>query len=357
MKLLRKMIVIYFIVLISSYGCKKYEPPTKPPVINLPDTTSHDFTWLIDVLGDGNASRLRDVCIINENDIWAVGRICLQDLTGEFINPPYNLVHWNGEKWELMSIKFKYYYGLLYADAECIFLFDQENIVISSGGSIMHWNGHSWKNLPYLFNHSSSIGNIYSIWGKSIDEFYGVGLEGSIVHFNGTSWQKIESGTNQPINDIWGLLDQNSQQHDIFCVASDKYHGGEKRIFQILDNQVVQEIDWTPQRAAYSIWFGKDTPLYVCGSGLYIYENEQWNEVTDLPKIFKNRVRGNHQNDVFVIGDFGIFTHYNGNSWKIYDSLSLSSGNYEGLAVEENFVVAVGWNDERAVVCRGTRSQ
>jgi hypothetical protein len=39
------------------------------------DTTSHNFTWEIDTLGDGNSSVLRDVCIINDTCVWAVGEI------------------------------------------------------------------------------------------------------------------------------------------------------------------------------------------------------------------------------------------------------------------------------------------
>ena len=264
------------------------------------------------------------------------------------------MAHWNGDKWELMSIKFQYYYGLIYTDAKCIYAFDPENIVISSGGSVMHWDGNSWKGFPYLFNLSSSIGNIYSIWGNSIDDFYGVGLEGSIVHYNGSSWQKIESGTNQPINDIWGSYNQKTQDYKIFCVASDKYHGGEKKVFQIINNETV-EFDWSPQRAAHSVWFQQDTPLFVCGSGLFMYDTNHWSQIESLPNIFKNRIRGNHQYDIFIAGDFGLMVHYNGNSWYIYEDLTLPNGNYESLIIKGDLVIAVGWQEDKAVICRGIR--
>jgi len=353
MYLAKTIIFACFLLLFYPSSCKKNDPPTKPPFAT-PDTTSHDFTWQIDFLGDGNASRLNDVCIVDENNVWAVGRICVKDSIGEFINPPFNLAHWNGDKWELMSIKFQYYYGLIYTDAKCIYAFDPENIVISSGGSVMHWDGNSWKGFPYLFNLSSSIGNIYSIWGNSIDDFYGVGLEGSIVHYNGSSWQKIESGTNQPINDIWGSYNQKTQDYKIFCVASDKYHGGEKKVFQIINNETV-EFDWSPQRAAHSVWFQQDTPLFVCGSGLFMYDTNHWSQIESLPNIFKNRIRGNHQYDIFIAGDFGLMVHYNGNSWYIYEDLTLPNGNYESLIIKGDLVIAVGWQEDKAVICRGIR--
>ena len=39
------------------------------------DTTSHNFTWEIDTLGDGGSSVLRDVAIINDTLAYAVGEI------------------------------------------------------------------------------------------------------------------------------------------------------------------------------------------------------------------------------------------------------------------------------------------
>ena len=125
-----------------------------------------------------------------------------------------------------------------------------------------------------------------------------------------------------------------------------------------MDDLTVQEFDWSPQKSAHSVWFGEDTPLYVCGSGLHIYENGQWSKVEELPKIYKNRVRGNHQNDVFVAGEFGLLAHYNGVDWKVYDEPSLPTGKYWGLAVKGDLVVAVGWDGTgRAVICIGKRKK
>ncbi|NWG27101.1 MAG: glucosyl transferase, partial [Ignavibacteriaceae bacterium] len=39
------------------------------------NTTSHDFTWQTWTFGEHSHSRLNDVTIINENNIWAVGEI------------------------------------------------------------------------------------------------------------------------------------------------------------------------------------------------------------------------------------------------------------------------------------------
>ena len=46
------------------------------------DTTSHNFTWEIDTLGISGS--LRDVQIIDENNIWVVGEIEVDDPDSSF---------------------------------------------------------------------------------------------------------------------------------------------------------------------------------------------------------------------------------------------------------------------------------
>jgi len=65
------------------------------------DTTSHDFSWEVTKISDRLDIRLHDVSIINENNIYVVGHIP---------NPEgdnYNVVHWDGTKWNLERIILK----------------------------------------------------------------------------------------------------------------------------------------------------------------------------------------------------------------------------------------------------------
>lgn len=363
MKIFRiKIIFNFFWVFIFASGCEKTEAPTKFNGNALPDTTSHDFTWQIDVLGDGEASYLRDASIIDENNVWAVGSIYFKDSTGQFIYPAFGAAHWNGAKWEFKRLPAQAPGYTTYLTPNGIFAFAPDDIWFAHGG-VHHYDGRQirsfWVNsFPGNANAILDSGQfIDKIWGTSSSNLWAVGTRGAIIHFDGTAWQKLESGTTQDIQDIWGIVDENTKEQKILCPVSNKYHGGEKRVLQILPNNQVVDFDWTPQRVAYSIWFLENTPIYACGGAFFRYENKQWIKVTALPNIFQNRVRGNNQNDVFVVGDFGVFAHYNGKSWKVYDSLSLPQGNYEGLAVKDNLVVAVGWNGDRAVVVRGKRKQ
>ena len=70
------------------------------------DTTSHDFTWTIDTFGT-YYTILRDVAIVDENNIWVVGTIrnLEPDSTGELtIRERYNAAHWDGSEWDMMQI-------------------------------------------------------------------------------------------------------------------------------------------------------------------------------------------------------------------------------------------------------------
>ncbi|NOX65840.1 MAG: hypothetical protein GXO85_08580 [Chlorobi bacterium] len=73
------------------------------------DTTSHNFAWETYTFGGVNGSSyLKDVAIINENNIWAVGEIHTEetdqfDSNGVWVKP-YNAIHWDGSTWELKRI-------------------------------------------------------------------------------------------------------------------------------------------------------------------------------------------------------------------------------------------------------------
>ena len=81
------------LLLFTGTDCKD-KPPIVPPD-DKPDTTSHNFTFTTYTFGGtGGSSYFKDVAIINDSDIWAVGEIYSD-------SSMYNAVHWNGKNWEL----------------------------------------------------------------------------------------------------------------------------------------------------------------------------------------------------------------------------------------------------------------
>ena len=102
-------ITLLFAALGLNFNCK--QNPITPPPKDEPDTTSHSFTWQTFEFGDDGASpsSLKDVAIINDSDIWAVGSVYLNDSTGQPDYNAYNAIHWDGNKWNIKRLK---YYGI-----------------------------------------------------------------------------------------------------------------------------------------------------------------------------------------------------------------------------------------------------
>jgi len=199
--------------------------------------TSHDFTWQTWTFGGNNGScHLSDVAIIDENDIWAVGAIYLNDSLGNPDMNAYNAVHWNGQKWELKRI---YYYGACsavdYPPLEAIWAFSKTNIVITNGGSIGWFDGQQVR-LDCGVN-PLLTGVIGKIWAAFINDLYVAGIGGNIAHYNGTNWQKIESGTQSPINDIWGVNDTLRNIYKVFLPVSFVFEPGDHKILTIDRNR------------------------------------------------------------------------------------------------------------------------
>jgi hypothetical protein len=179
-----------------------------------------------------------------------------------------------------------------------------------------------------------------------------VGRSGSIARYQNGTWQSIGSGTTLNINDIWGITDEYGIKF-ILCPAYNFGSGGEKKLISI-SNNIVGEVPWVDNRELYTVWFNSRDKIYAGGEGLFYRTNNEWTEET-LPALFKFRVRGSASNDIWTAGGFGFAAHYNGKSWKTFDEVTLTSGNYVGLAVKGNIVVMTGNEGTQAVITIGRR--
>jgi len=322
------------------------------------DTTSHNFTFQTWTLGDLGSSVLYDAAIIDENNIWAVGEIFIND-TSKLGYTKYNAMHWDGSNWELKRI---YYYGACsvveYPPLKAIWAFAENNIVITNGGSIGWFDGNT-VDLDCRVN-SLLTGAINKIWGSSNNDLYVVGNNGNIARYNGSQWSRIESGTVLNINDIWGDYNEKTNEWEILAVASNIFSGFEKEVIKInhLNSQILSRdgIDETLS----SVWFKANIKYYVVGSGTYkknklsdaIWEGDP----LDITNYFENRIRANDINDVFVAGAFGELLHFNGVRWQSYlNETGLFNGAYLSVGIKNNILVAVGYEAAQAKIIVGNR--
>ncbi len=317
------------------------------------DTTSHNFTFQTWTFGgEAGSCELRDVVIINPNNIWAVGDINIADTS---INgyTTYNAVHWDGTQWKLKRIR---YFGncsaVEYPPLCAIWSFSNTNIVLTNGGSIGWFDGNA-VNLdcgvkPIL------EGAINKIWGTSSNDLYVVGNSGSSAHYQNGQWTKIETGTDAKIADIWGTSISSSNQSKIYCSVPSGLEPSKRRILTINDNNV-DSIHWNG-KIATSCWTTTGKIIYTSGDGIYNNKTGNWAVESTLPGSYTYRIRGNNLNDIFVCGNYGFLAHYNGVSWKVStELLQLNGSALYSLSVKDNIIVTVGFDGDKALIVVGKR--
>jgi len=320
------------------------------------DTTSHNFSWQIyEFGGQKGSSSFYDVAIIDENDIWAVGEIYTADTytydsLGNFIQP-YNAAHWDGQKWELVHISPEFRGNKITPEIEGVFSFSSNDIWFCAGGAPVHWDGMNYT-MYHLWDMGvlgQTDGGVTKIWGSSPSDIYFVGRTGTIVHYDGRSWTKIESGTDLPIQDIWGAKEPGRNQYKILAIASHLYSADKSTVLEISGTKTATlKTDGLPYSIT-SVWSTKGMKWYICGDGFYQnnLKDQSWQSVANIPLVFQECIRGDNFNNIFIVGHIGLLVHWNGLSWK---DISQGSNVYLSAATKNDLVVAVGYTRSGFVI-------
>ena len=338
-------------------SCKNggVEPPPPPAGT---DTTSHEFVWQIDTLGDAS-SILNDVFIIDENNIWAVGEIYLRDSTGQIDPQAYNAAVWDGNTWKVRRVTVDFRGNMITPPLEGIIAFSSTDIWLV-GSLPIHGDGTNWvlhdlRSMPRMDSVSLS-----KAWGASSLSIYFVGRAGSLVFFNGSSWQKLESGTSLTIQDIWGAKNEATGEWDILAVASNRQINEGKEVLRLSSTSVTKlptvGLPWSLR----GVWFVPGKKYYVIGDGIYhtssIDSLPPWDGgVNEITTYYGYAIRGNGVNDVVICGAFGDFLHFNGSTWHQYAELQQNDRVFYRVAFKGNTIAIVGIQGNRALAIRGTR--
>jgi hypothetical protein len=307
---------------------------SKVPVITL-DTTSHNFTWQTFTFGQHSSSTLYDVAIINENDIWAVGEIYMNDSLGNPDPNSYNAVHWDGTNWELKKVG-----GYGGWACRTVFAFSENDVWFD--GTIK-WDGanYSLHNNGFPLEPNGDGWQINKMWGGGSNNLYAVGNIGNIAHYNGSNWKKIESGTVVDFQDVWGI--ENKDGNVIKYIAADNH-----MLKLDADNKVVY-VNVAPNMILLSVWGKTPYLLYTAGNGAVLYKNYEWDSLNISSINHMYKVRGQDFNDVYGISSPGnIINHFNGYSWSSIETES--ENKYWTLSVSGNTIVAVGYQLEQSVI-------
>lgn len=326
-----------------TFATNNQQQTTNEVIAKTMDTTNHNFSWQTFTFGEHSSSTLYDVAIIDENNIWAVGEIYMNDSLGKPDPNNYNAAHWNGSKWEL--IKIAGYGGWV---CRTVFAFSENNIWFE--GTIQ-WDGKKYSvyNNKFPLEPNGDGWQINKMWGTSSNNLYVIGNGGNIAHYDGESWQKIESGTTTNINDIYGAVDKNGKQR-IFCAVTNVHNDGDIKLLKIDENKKVEDIPITvignQGYTISSVWTDK-RKTYFCGDGVFVSSDDLLFKEVNVNDRYKYKIRGNGVNDIFMV-DYSSVSHYNGSTWsEIYPwGLSLLRSG----AAKGNIAAACGEQGAKAVI-------
>ena len=321
------------------------------------DTTGHNFSYEIFEFGEHGNSALRDVAIIDENNIWAVGAIYLKDSTGANDSKLYNILHWNGAEWDLSRAT--------NVPLNTIHAFSNNDIWAFSSAPY-HYDGVSWisHNISGLFN-----GYAYGSWGTSSNDLYMVGGNGSIAHYNGSSWSKLESGTELTLSDVYGTNGNEVYVSGVEVFKSGIVLKGNSTGFKVLKNSGYvseSELFETLYGELGSVWIDEKGTLYTAGSYLYWQRRGQWDFVNSLPENYYQAnisaeargyitgIKGNASNDYVLIGGRNTLQHFNGISWQqIGVEYSPSSPIiWRGIEQKGDLIIGVGELNNKALIIK-----
>jgi PBP1b-binding outer membrane lipoprotein LpoB len=314
------------------------------------DTTSHNFSWQTWTFGEHSSSVLRDVAIIDENNIWAVGEIYLNDSLGQPDPKAYNAIHWDGIEWRPKKITVEFRGNFITPPLEGVFAFSETEIWMSSGvpirGDGVNWIQYHLFDMGIL---NQDDGSLKKIWGINSNDIYYVGNKGTIVHYNGTSWQKIESGTDVKLTDIYGTTDRN----EVWACGWNSSDGHTILLRVALSQSEIIYDSFNPaMNLPYndfisSLWTNGKQYFWLTGVSDGIVKHSFANKSSTKKEnftiqYFPYRIRGSELNDVAVAGAASMLWHYNEYSWVRYEELLNINDRLRSMDMKDEVIVAVG---------------
>ena len=335
--------VLFVLFSLCTLTCKK-EPPVVSPLPNVPDTTSHNFTFTQYTLGGtGGSSYFKDVAIINDTDIWAVGAIYTSPDT------MYNAAHWDGRKWTLNRIMFPLCnmngnpQGSGPYLAEGIFALSPNDIWFSCDVSLVHWDGQNFQSVCMPLGYGQR--NLGKMWGTD-GELYLVGTNGFIAKYSNGTWTEMGSGTDYDLTDVWGSPDGSV----VWASGWRNYNVDTAQGILLRYDGTSWRTVWkrgantTPPYGDYvsSLWCQKHV-FTSTNYGVYIQSMSGVDTAVQSLSLnrFPYRIRGSSENNVVMVGDFGMIWHYNQKDWKMLNLTDPGQPLYS-VAVSTNRIVAVG---------------
>jgi len=324
------------------------------------DTTSSYFVWQIDTIAD-YPSVLRDVAIINDNDIWAVGELKIK-------GGPYNAVHWDGNEWTLVKIPIfelpnQTVTGTV--DLNSVYAISESEVYFCAGAGLTRWDGEEFIPLDIFMEYlgDPDYGPLWRMWSETGDDIYLVGYNGYSVHYDGTDWEKLDTGTNIFLRDISGK--------DEHIFATGYNDSGESIALEYKDRNwytlfesdtYYGDINNGDYGRIRAVDVFADTAYFAVKSGIvkYAYKDGLFKHLTSTEANLLNHdyktIIVRNINDITLCGLKGTVVHFNGVSWNKDESIPSDSRYYYHADHKNDTIAQVGaFIYYGALIARGVR--
>ena len=367
---LRNQFVAILLVLLYACSCENSTDP-KPVPANCRngqspcehdvtqcciDTTSHNFFWGLDTLG-GPGSWVRDVSIVDQDNIWACG-LFTSDLAD------FNVANWNGYSWIFYRVHTPTYYGnLAFGESTCILADSPNDIwIMSYYGGYARYNGDEWLG-GYDSRISSCINDIMSVG----DSVYFCGSNSSVGFYDGVDFVSININSNYRMIHLSGSEDA---EH-IFALGQN--NDGESIVYHYSQGAwdvIIHSEDPSPTNQGeygmiQSISAVSDTVYVSTYNGLlryhYLHGTSQYTSHNETVNPFFSPINSNSWNDLFILrNDFTIY-HFNGDNWQsdnnVSDIVESGSGFAHSGSANGSIVVLGGilFDQQYGIIARGYR--
>jgi|GEM_PF-129538 len=328
---------------------------SEPFPVLTPELSEHYvYNWDINTLGNNN-SYLNDVFIVDENNVWAVGKIDTGDSS-------YNAIHWDGEKWNYVHITGWYCGRYIQPELNSIFYFD-ENDIWALGSFPFHWNGSEWAFYQIQDMGIVPHGLSGDIWATGPTNIYFIGANGLIVHSDGQTFEKMDAGTDVDLTDIWGEIDyETGDVHIWVCGNADNSlasvilylkDGEWQKIYERYadnTNSLDDVVRYNPHCS--TIWTHPSSDkLWVGGGyGLFTLDSKfsptKYTEIDVLGEIGyfsrPHKILGINPYDIFITGGYSSLYHYNGLTWHRYMDIYDNDSEFGVIDISDNVIYIVG---------------
>ncbi len=336
----RFLILTFFSLLLAASSlllnsCNTTEPP---PIKNGPDTTSQNFIFETYEFGDGfSSSYFNDVWIFDENNIWAVGELRLD-------NGYTNIVRWDGKKWFSQKPYFTS------SGFEGIWALDSSHIYFASGAIRKYIDGKF-----SVVNTNLGLKNgqgIFKLWGSSESNIWGVGPWGTIVHFDGKEWKKID------FDRQWNFYNITGSKETETAYAVGRNSDFNNIIVELKTG--IATIIFNTAITAFPFNFTvlnmiNNNELIFAGTdiGKFDLKSKKAEVIHDLPLGYGISLTAVYSpNDIYFFGDQyqqgEKMVHYNGVRFKTFDLSPSNSTIFGGAYAIKNLSVMVGFADNKA---------